>query len=162
MEIEPTVSVEDWMRDPEGSSKMLDSWTEDAMELLSSSGFWGSVGAAILIALKFVPQFAPAYSGIANIIGNVLAPKVHQDKVQQINQYAGHYIKTVRVIEDVGNQLPDSNGLKNIKSILKKVTNSEFHNAVASITADVHPDQPEVLIVHKTPSSKSQALSSVQ
>ena len=160
MEIKATVTAKEWLDDPDSAGKVLDSWTDDALDLLSSGGFWGSVGAVVLIALRFVPQLAPQYTAIASIVGGILAPKVHQDKVRQIEEYAGHYITTVEVIEDVSDQLPDSNGVKNLKRILKRVTESSFHNAVQTITANVHPDRVHVAVV-RNPSSQSQTLTVV-
>ena len=157
MEIKATVTAKQWMEDPNAAGKVLDSWTDDALDLLSSSGFWGSAMAILFVALKFIPKLAPQYTALANIVGGILAPKVHQDKVKQIEEYAGHYITTVEVIEDVSDQLPDSNGVKNLKRILKRVTESNFHNAVQTITANVHPDRVHVAVV-RNPSAQSQVL----
>ena len=162
MEIKATVPMEAWIKDAEAAGAMTDTFVEESTSLLMSSGFWGTVAAGVLVALKFIPQLAPAYSGLANIVGTLLAPKVHADKVQQIEEYAGHYIKTVRVIEDVTNQLPDSNGVRNVRKILKGIGDSSFHNAVATITADVKPHAPENIILDSSPSSKSQVLAVVK
>jgi len=144
--IKPTTTSQQWLDDPNTAASLTDEFVENSFEFLSSSGFWGSVAAGILLLLKFVPKFAPAYEGLATLATTILAPKVHQDKLKQVNQYAQGYVTTVKVIEDVANQLPNSNGVKNVKNILKKVTDSPFHDAVQTITADVHPDKPIVKV----------------
>ena len=158
MEIKPTVTAKQWLDAPDAAGAVLDTWTNDALDLLTSSGFWGSVTAAAWIALKFIPQLAPQYAGIAKIVSTVLAPRVHQDKVEQIEQYAEHYVTTVKVIEDVANQLPASNGVNQVKKLLKGYTDGNFHTAVATITADVDPSNPMVVIKASVPSSQSQIL----
>lgn len=146
MEIKAPVSLQDWLDDPEKAQQLTETFTDSVIDLLSSTGFWGTAMAGVLLALKFVPKFAPMYGGIASMISTLLAPKVHQDNIRKVEQYAGHYIKTVQVIEDVSNQLPNSHGVINVKRILKKITESDFHEAVQTITADVHPDRPAVLV----------------
>lgn len=139
MQIRPTITTKMWLENPEAAAIATDTFVDSAIDLLNSGGFWGSVGVGLLIALRFVPQFAPAYSGLAGIAGSLLAPKVHRQKVRQLEKYADNFVKTVDAVERVSLSLPNSNGVKKIKQLLDKTTDSEFYEAVQEVTKSSRP-----------------------